>query len=400
MKRLSELSVDLTRIGGRIRLIAVLGAAFTSIGAADMPDYRGAALSLDDLIRDKYAYLDKLPGGVLPESKALSAERAAATDRKSLLRYAEDRMASLADHHAITGSSFADSWAVVPTYADLWVVERDGTFTIDAVRDGSAAAAAGIRRGDRLVSVGGIKIKTAVTAFWRHLGLDVTPQRAAYAARVLAAGRRDRDRQLGFQHPGAALQFTTLPSLYKDAPALPLLTISASRRSSTIRFNNSLGDNATITAFDQLVSTIPRDSNLILDLRNTPSGGNTTVARAIMGWFVDHAQGYQIHNRPEEERSTGIAHQWIEEVLPRAGKHRDRVPTILVGRWTGSMGEGLAIGFAALGASIEGDQMAGLNGSVEDIQLGNTDISVKLPTERLMTMMGTPREDFQPQPLR
>jgi carboxyl-terminal processing protease len=44
--------------------------------------------------------------------------------------------------------------------------------------------------------------------------------------------------------------------------------------------------------------------------------------------------------------------------------------------------------------------MAGLNGAVEDITLGNTDVSVKLPTERLMTVTGMPREEFQPEPLR
>ena len=63
------------------------------------------------------------------------------------------------------------------------------------------------------------------------------------------------------------------------------------------------------------------------------------------------------------------------------------------------MGEGLAIGFAAVGASVRGDSMAGLNGSVEDLPLGDTGVLVKLPTERLMTVTGQPREDFRPQPL-
>jgi carboxyl-terminal processing protease len=306
---------------------------------------------LDHVILEEYAYLDKLPEGFLPESETLSAERAAAKDRTGLLRYAEDRLASLADHHAITGSSFADSWALVPTYADLWVVEKSGVYTIDAVRADSPAAAAGVSRGDRLVSVGGVETAAAVAAFWRDLGLDVTPRRAAYAARVLAAGRRDRGRQLGIQGAAAALRVISLPSLYADQHDEPPLSVSAVQGLSTIRFNNSLGDDKTIAAFDQLVSEVPRDSGLVLDLRDTPSGGNATVARAVMGWFVDQARGYQIHNRPDEERSTGVARQWLEEVLPRAGKHRDRLPTILVGRWTGSMGEGLAVGFAALARS-------------------------------------------------
>ena len=378
------------------RLIGIMSLALPLLGAVTGPDFRSAARALDAVILDKYAYLDKLPGNVLPHSEKLDREREGVVDAKSLLRYAEDRLASLADHHAITSSSFADSWAVIPSYADLWIVEHDGIYAIDAVRAGSPAAAAGIARGDRLISIGGVGTASAVAAFWRDLGLAVTPRRAAYAARVLAAGRRDRDRQLGIQGAPSAIRIVTLPSLYKDEHDRPLISTSPSD-GATIRINNSLGDNRVIPLFDQLVAAIPPGTNLVLDLRDTPSGGNTVVARAIMGWFVNRARGYQVHNRPEEERATGIARQWIEEVLPRAGKHRDRLPTILVGRWTGSMGEGLAIGFAAMGASVRGDPMAGLNGSVEDIALGDTGISVKLPTERLMTVTGLPREDFRPQ---
>jgi carboxyl-terminal processing protease len=389
-------------MGMRFRFLRMymVGAAMLSVGAAQAPDYRSAARSLDGVIRGKYAYLDKLPGGIVPDSKILDAERDLVSDRNRLLHYAEDRLASLADHHAITGSSFADSWAVVPTYADLWVVEQNGVYTIDAVRDGSPAAAAGIRRGDRLVSVGGVPTPAAVAAFWQNLGLGLTPRRAAYAARVLAAGRRDRNRELGIEHPGGALQSLTLPSLYTVQQNQPLLWSGGINRDVTIKFNNSLGDNATVAAFDQELAELKPKDTLTLDLRDTPSGGNSTVARAVLGWFVDRPRSYQIHNLPEEERSTGIARQWVEQVLPRAGKHRDELPKVLVGRWTGSMGEGLAIGFAALGARVRGDRMAGLNGAVEDIELGDTGVTIKLPTERVMTVTGQPREDFVPEPAR
>ena len=115
-----------------------------------------------------------------------------------------------------------------------------------------------------------------------------------------------------------------------------------------------------------------------------------------MGWFVDQAQGYQVHNRPAEERVTGIPRQWVEQVLPREGKHRSRLPLVLVGRWTGSMGEGMALGFDALGAEVRGSRMAGLKGSVEDVRVGETDLFVKIPTEKLLSVDGLPREHFVP----
>lgn len=120
------------------------------------------------------------------------------------------------------------------------------------------------------------------------------------------------------------------------------------------------------------------------------------MARAIIGWFVRKPRSYQIHNRPGEERETGIPRQWVEQVLPRSGRYRAKLPKLLVGRWTGSMGEGIAIGFAALGARVEGNKMAGLLGTVDDLRLGGTDLFVKLPTERLLSVSGEPREVFIP----
>ena len=98
---------------------------------------------------------------------------------------------------------------------------------------------------------------------------------------------------------------------------------------------------------------------IIIDLTDTPGGGNTSVARAILGWFVAKPTQYQVHNLPAEERQTGIPRQWIEQVLPRPGKFHGGPVTVRVGRWTGSMGEGLAIAFDAIGARVEGDRMAG-----------------------------------------
>ncbi len=94
-----------------------------------------------------------------------------------------------------------------------------------------------------------------------------------------------------------------------------------------VRFNDSLGSDATIAAFDAAMASAVAGERTIIDLRDTPSGGNTVVARAILGWFVDAPMPYQIHNLPREMRQTGIARQWIEEVLPRGGGSTTLVPS-------------------------------------------------------------------------
>lgn len=376
-------------------LIGWLIAAAAAAQQAPPVDYHGDAQALDKIIIQNYAYEDHWPGGILPDSPTLAAERAAVHDGRSLLHYAEHRLTSLADHHAITGSSFKDSWAVVPTYSDLWVERRGSTYVVSAVRDGSPAEAAGVHAGDLLVSIGGVPTAQAVDAFWRELGLPLTSERADYAARVLAAGRRDRSRELTFRR-GASEHKLSLANLYGSATNSNPLTVSRRSGRTIIRFNNSLGDQKTIAAFDSAMAALPRNAALLLDLRDTPSGGNTSVARAIMGWFVNRPRSYQVHQLPAEERETGIGRQWIEQVLPRKNKYHALLPTVRVGRWTGSMGEGLAIGFAALGARVEGSRMAQLKGAVYDFRLPSSGLVVKFPAERLYTTGGIPRENFIP----
>lgn len=100
------------------------------------------------------------------------------------------------------------------------------------------------------------------------------------------------------------------------------------------------------------------------------------------------------------QRRTGIARQWVEQVLPRAGRRHRGPVTVDVGRWTGSMGEGLAIGFDAIGAEVRGTRMAGLLGAVYDHRLTHSGLVLKLPTERLAHLDGIPREAFVPRPPR
>jgi len=373
----------------------------TAASAAQQPtpvDYSGDAKALDRIIIENYAYEDHWPGGVLPDSPGLAAERAAVHDHDSLLHYAEDRIASLADHHAITGSSFKDSWGIVPTYADLWIERRGKNYSIEAVRAGSPAATAGIAAGDRLVEIAGVPTEQAVARFWEALGLSVTPERADYAVRVLAAGRRDRPRDLTFAH-GPAIRRVKLDNLYASQHDQSGVTVRKAGGRTIIRLNNSLGDQDTIAAFDRAMSSLPSRAPVLIDLTDTPSGGNTSVARAMMSWFVDRPRSYQIHRLAVEERETGIVRQWIEQVLPRPGKHHATLPVVRVGRWTGSMGEGVAIGFAALGARVEGTPMAQLKGAVYDFNLPSSGLVVKLPAERLYTVGGLPREKFVPRPV-
>lgn len=388
---------------GRLLLLLAIplgcyGSEPPSATASAPEAFREDAASIGPLIVRAYAYTDRFPNQTPPSSDVLAKEAADVRDHRSLLKYAERALLVLSDHHAITGASFRDSWAVVPSFADLWIVREGDRYLIDSVRDDSPSAKAGVSAGDVLVGVDEVPIDDAVEAFWEDLGLPVSAERAAFAARVLAAGRRDRPRKLEIRARNGKLKKFELPNLYSGPPrdARPLMH-HVHNGVLTIRLNDSLGSEQTVAAFDQAMEGADASQAVVIDLRDTPSGGNTTVARAILGWFVDRPTYYQVHNLPAELRTTGVERQWVEQVLPRRGKHYPGPVRVLVGRWTGSMGEGLAIGFDALGASVAGTRMAGLLGAIYDYPLKHSGIVLKIPTERLSASDGTPREDFVPQ---
>lgn len=164
-----------------------------------------------------------------------------------------------------------------------------------------------------------------------------------------------------------------------------------------IRINNSLGNNDLIAAFDQALDSMMNTKGLIIDIRNTVDGGNSYVARAIMGRFISEEKPYQKHWTLEEYISnTPVVRSWEEFVSPRGIQYRKPV-VILVDRWTGSMGEGMAIGFEGMKrAEIVGTEMEQLAGAMNGFGFKNLPFGYRISTEKLSHINGTPREKYIP----
>jgi carboxyl-terminal processing protease len=83
-------------------------------------------------------------------------------------------------------------------------------------------------------------------------------------------------------------------------------------------------------------------------------------------------------------------------VYPRKKTFQGKL-IVLVGHWTGSMGEGMAIGFDSFKKPlVVGTKMAGLLGAIEGFNLKETNINFQIPTERLiMSTVNLGRTLFQ-----
>lgn len=382
-------------IGRRALLAGVLFAP-ASFARATTP--LGAdAIALVDLIFENYAYRERLAGFPERRLRELRAQADRVIGSDDLIRFGERAIAAIFDAHAILNTALADSYGLVPSYSDLWIELRSGSFLVTDVRQSSPAARANVEPGEILTHVDGVPVGRAIETYIEAPLSALTPDQRAFCARVLAAGKRDRPRRLTLQRPGGS-RILPIDNVYASPIARSAGPLRFERMGDVgyVRFNDSLGDNASIAAFANAIVQLRDTRALILDLRDTGSGGNTFVARGIMGWFVDAPMPYQHHELTAESLDSGVRRSWIEEVSPLGETYNGRV-IVLCGRWTGSMGEGLTIGMDAIGAEIVGSKMAGLLGGIYNLPLPNSGIMLNLPVERLTHVNGQPREDFVPE---
>jgi carboxyl-terminal processing protease len=277
---------------------------------------------------------------------------------------------------------------------DIWAEWENGEAIITQLRTGFSAEQAGLKVGMQIISINGVPVEIAIS---NRLGVSlkkITETTGSWALRALLAGTRDTRRVIE-----AKTENGVKTTFQLDLPAHT--TVDNYQGDKKVEWKllkggfgyikiNDLGADDTVAGFDAALEQVKRTRGLIIDLRATQSGGNTSVAEPIMGRLIERRMPYQ-KGTPMRGES------WAREVSPR-GDWTYKAPVVaLVGRWTASMGEGVAIGLDAMRrATVVGTRMAGLNGAVFDLQLPNTKIKLNYAAEKLFHVNGTPREDFVP----
>jgi C-terminal processing protease CtpA/Prc len=381
----------------RAALLALAGAA---AGCQTLPAKDGFQQDFDvavESIASTYAYFDDKATRWHDIPALYAAERNAVRNRDELVALLERVLDELYDPHLQLTTNLARSPRLVPSGTDLWAEWLDGRATITQLRSGSDAERAGLRAGMVVLAADGRRIDAAVEARVGRSYAHSVPAARDWALRAVLAGRHDTPRLLEVRD-GGATRTVELPAADQVGGTGALLDASEIRPGiGYIRINDSLGDGDLVAAFDRALDSLRHTRGLIVDLRDTARGGNSTVARGILGRFVERDLPYQKHVLTAEERETGIRRSWLELVSRRGDFVYSRPVAVLVGRWTGSMGEGLALGFDATKAgTVIGTAMAGLVGATTQVTLPHSGIGINVPAERLYHVRGTPREQFRP----
>jgi carboxyl-terminal processing protease len=350
-----------------------------------------------DQFRDNYAYTDRADKPWETWQSRYSAAVDSANSPEAYAAVFESALDELHDFHAEVRSRNPHRWLPVPTFADIWAEFHGEDAVVVAVRRGSDAERAGIVSGDRIIRIGADSLQTAIA---ERLTLAVDnndPKARTWALLSLLTGRADQVRQFTIMDSNGQSRSVTLELERRfDRSAGALYWTVLPENVGLVRFNNSLGDQKTVAAFDAALEQLRFTHGLILDLRDVPSGGDSSVALGVMGRFVQTILPYQRHRMPNYGQAD-VERNWIELVAPR-GPFTYKAPVVvIVDHWTGSMGEGMAIGFDAMHrAPIVGTPMAHLAGAVSDFRLPLTGIDIAFATEQLYHANGTPRQDWIP----
>lgn len=355
-------------------------------------------------VNDNYAYFDKkqTDWNQVKELYLPMAEKA--QNRDELINIFEKASRELYDDHFNLNVNLKSSNRMVPSGLDFWAEFINEKAIVTEVRQGFSAYKAGIRPGMEILTINGIPVKDAVENITGKCLKKLDNEARNYYLRQLLAGNYITERVFEVLHKGKNLLLKpditggnlTDVNQYSLLGEFKILEGNIGY----FRFNNSLGQEEIIRLFDSALVLMKNTSAMIIDLRETPGGGNTTVARGVLGRFITTELPYQKHVLPDEEKETGIRRSWIELVTPRGPFTYMRPLAVLAGHWTGSMGEGIVIGFDALNrATIIGTKMAGLNGSIEGFTCKNSGIPYSFPTEQLYHVNGTPREYYIPEVL-
>ncbi|MCC2975854.1 hypothetical protein LK533_04080 [Sphingomonas sp. PL-96] len=360
-------------------------------------DAAAAWSAFEALLQERYGYFDR-PGVDGNAILSAFAERArlAHTDQ-DFIDTLQLVSHNFADPHFVVGPLDLEDWAVIPTASDLFGSHEGTTFRIEEVRCESDALAKGVRPGMVVRTLDGRSPRAAVEAITGRAFTSLTPAQIDFAFNVALAGHRRRPRTLELVDGGhrRAVALAATSDQAKRVQDGPLLSVERQGSLGILRIHNALGNQALIPEFAKALASVADTRTLLIDLRNTPSGGNTSVARGILGHFVDHERPYQVHVVPYESRVLGPPRRFVEYVAPFGARYSGKV-YVAGGRWTGSMGEGLMIGFDAIGATTVGSELGDLLGGLSNETIEGSAARIDLGTEQLFTVDGLPREAYRP----
>ncbi|WP_375559149.1 S41 family peptidase [Bernardetia sp. OM2101] len=347
---------------------------------------------ISDISTD-YAYLDEKSIDLECIKKFYNKQIDSSKNRTDIVLLFENLLNEFYDSHLILNTNTNSSFRL---YSPIYATFEKEKAVITSVWQTELESLESNIIGAEIQKINGINIKENIENFPTHCQDKNLPQVREWILNKLLAGQYDKSRILTLKTKDNAVIELDLDKL-KLKQYEELVISKKVDNIGIIEIHNSLGNNNLISKLDSVLNDLMDTEGLIIDLRNTVDGGNSYVARAIMGRFINESLPYQVHTVEEQyDDSPKVDRKWIEYVNPRAEQYKKPL-VILVGRWTGSMGEGIAIGFDAMKrGKVVGSEMERLAGEMYYFPFKNQSFGYRVSVAKLFHVNGIPREKYIP----
>lgn len=372
---------------------AAIGSAMGGASWAGEPDHDVTfANDFDELwttLRDRYCFFaekrtdwDRVR--ILYRPMAVEAD-----SRETFAAVVASVMAELYDPH--TSPADAPVGAQRGAISDIVVEQVGGGARVKAILEDTAAAEADLRRGDLILAVDGQPLAQLIQTWTPKCLTAPDPAATAFALGRAVAGVRGQPRRYLIARDGGAAREIIIPI----RPATPKPNVEWRRLADGAGYIaiRSFADDAVAESVDQALAEMRDAPGLILDVRNN-GGGDTAVARPIMGRFISETKPYALMRRRE---GGGMGGFWTETVDPRGPFTYTRPVVVLIDHWSASMAEGFPMDMRGIGrATVVGTPMMGLGAAVFPITLDRTGVRGQYSAEPVYDVNRQPRWLMQP----
>ncbi|HLR77081.1 MAG TPA: S41 family peptidase, partial [Balneolaceae bacterium] len=277
------------------------------------------------------------------------------------------------------------------TYSPIYVETKGKKTIIKSVWESQIKS--GLKNGmigAQVLSINGKKFNKAIMEFPTHCNNKNNDTVRTWISNKIIAGRHDEPRILKIKTKYGKLETLNIDNI-KLKEGSTLLSYHRIGDIGIIRFNNSFGESKTKSKFTKALTQLKNTKGLILDLRNTVDGGAPDIVNSIAGHFTKNKLPFQFYRIPKIKKA------FADSISPQKPYYYNPV-VMLVNRWTGSVGEGFAVGMAGTGlAKIVGTEMERLGGATEIFELNFNKLGYQMPVAKIFQKDGRPRKSFKPQ---